>query len=164
MEDFSTVFLFSDHVASVYIPLLLRLFLGVIILLGSMLTFVVVRKKRKIRFSIFVPPIIWGVLWLGFQIPILLKTHHTYQALVSVYEKDRYEIVEGEVQVLHEQPESGHDNGDLIEINGKTFEIDYFVATVGYKDTIAHGGLLREGVNARIYYYEDTILKVDIKN
>lgn len=65
--------------------------------------------------------------------------------------------------MLHEQPATGHTKGDIISVNGKQFEVNYFYATPAYRNTIAHGGVLGSGVKARLYYHNGEILRVDIR-
>ena len=48
-------------------------------------------------------------------------------------------------------------------VGAKTFVVDYFLATPAYRDTIAHGGVLKPGVHARIHHREGEILRVDVK-
>jgi hypothetical protein len=82
---------------------------------------------------------------------------------MSAYRDKRYEVVEGPVQVLHQQPASGHTKGDVIRVNGKEFEVNYFYATPAYHKTIVHNGVLNAGTYARVYYYDGEILRVDIR-
>ena len=65
---------------------------------------------------------------------------------------------------MHEQPATGHTKGDIITVNGKQFEVNYFHLTPAYRNTLAHSGVLNSGVYARIYYHNDEILRVDIRN
>jgi hypothetical protein len=83
--------------------------------------------------------------------------------LLSAFQQKRYDIIEGKVAVLHEQPETGHDKGDIVKVGNIKFTINYFTPTNAYKQTIAHGGVLKDGVYARVYYYEGKILRIDIK-
>jgi hypothetical protein len=73
------------------------------------------------------------------------------------------EVVEGTVQVLHQQPWSGHDAGDHISIGGKDFTYSDYVESLGYHQTISHDGQLKNGAVARLHYIGDVILKVEIK-
>ena len=84
--------------------------------------------------------------------------------LMSAYQSGQFQVVEGLVDVLHRQPHSGHTKGDVISINGKQFEINYFNRTPAYSRTISHGGVLREGTYARVYYRNGDILRIDIRN
>ena len=83
--------------------------------------------------------------------------------LVNAYQQKQYQVVEGPVEVLHQQPASGHSKGDVIAVNGVQFEVNYFYATPAYRNTLAHGGVLGSGVYARIYYYNGEILRIDIR-
>lgn len=76
---------------------------------------------------------------------------------------NKAQVVEGIVRVAHRQPYQGHTTGDKITVNGQPFEVDYFNADPGYKDTIAHGGVLGEGAYARIHHCDGVIVKVEIK-
>ena len=83
--------------------------------------------------------------------------------LVTAYQEGQYQVVEGQVQVLHQQPVTGHTKGDIITVNEKQFEVNYFYATPAYRNTLAHGGVLGSGVYARLYYHNGEILRVDIR-
>ena len=106
--------------------------------------------------------IIWGVgaSVLGSFTSIFLIANHFY--LNHAYSSGNFKILEGKVHVIHEQPRGGHAAGDIIEIDGQQIEFSYFTAGGGYKQTIAHGGFLREGTQARLYVKNDDILRVDI--
>ena len=82
--------------------------------------------------------------------------------LWNKYSKRNYEIVEGKVNVLWRQPYNGHAPGDLIQVGTKSFTINYFTMTHAYNQTISHGGCLRDGVNVRIFYSGNKILRIDV--
>ncbi|PYL72356.1 MAG: hypothetical protein DMF26_16805 [Verrucomicrobia bacterium] len=109
--------------------------------------------------SVFVTA--WAVFWLYLHNFPYVFGH--INNLVRTYQNGQYEIVEGQVQVLHEQPATGHTKGDIITVNGKQFEVNYFYLTPAYRNTLAHGGVLNAGVYVRIYYHNDEILRVDIR-
>jgi hypothetical protein len=70
---------------------------------------------------------------------------------------------EGVVQVSGMQAFSGHNPGDRITVGGQPFTVDYFHATPGYKQTIARGGALQNGVYARVHHCSGMILKVEVR-
>jgi hypothetical protein len=82
--------------------------------------------------------------------------HKEYSELASLYHSLDFKIVEGDVHVLHLEPENGHAAGDIIEIDGVEFEFSCFHDTLGYNKTIVYGGVLTEGTFARVYYYQPT--------
>jgi len=84
-------------------------------------------------------------------------------AIYEDYLNHRYDTIEGMVEVLRTQPASGHAPGDLIRIGGVQFDIDYFVSTPAYRQTISRGGALSNGVQARLCYKDRKILKVEVQ-
>ncbi len=104
----------------------------------------------------------FGVAGCLISTPFVLIDRHNANQLCEAYEQNRIQTVEGVVKVEHKQPETGHDEGDIICVDGKRFEIDYFVLTRAYRQTIAHGGVLKDGQYAKIYYYDGQILRIDI--
>ena len=105
--------------------------------------------------------ITWSVFWLYLHNFPHLFGH--INSLVRAYRNGQYQVVEGQVQVLHKQPSTGHAKGDVIAVNGEQFEVNYFYFTPAYRNTLAHRGVLAQGVYARIYYYNGEILRVDIR-
>jgi hypothetical protein len=80
---------------------------------------------------------------------------------IEIYNNNKYEIVEGTVHVISHQPLKKHYPIERIKIGNKIFEIDFF-SNDFYDKTISHGGYLDEGVEAKIWYYGDVILRIDI--
>jgi hypothetical protein len=79
------------------------------------------------------------------------------------YETGDFEVIEGPVRVLRIQPASGHAPGDLIDIAGRTIEINFFAEIgPGYRQTIARGGVLQDGRRVRLFVHEGKVLRVDI--
>lgn len=158
MEKFTTVFLFTKDVGNSLFPeMVFRLMFGVLVLLGSVLPPVFSKNKK---FPILV--IIFSSLWITLHLLLILPQYQDYLEAKQIYNNEQYQIAEGIVHVVHMQPESGHDEGDIIEINGTQLEVNFFDSTFGYKNTIAHGGVLKEGIYARLYYHRGYILRVDI--
>ena len=147
--------------------LILFTMISIILLVFGIIDFRRYRKCEIIRFSIFkslsiIPSILMGTLGISILAAICFIFFSNYK-LLSIYKNDKYRVVEGEVFVLHEQSEAGHDKGDIIKIGNDIFVVDDFVITNAYTQTIAHGGLLREGTYVRVYYYGGKILRIDIR-
>jgi len=163
MSDFVTVFEITRNSNGVFGDEVFRLLIGVVALVGS-LKLLVRNWRRKERAKDYIWPVfvlIWSLGWLyGHLLP---NVFGHINKLVSAYHDKRYEIVEGPVEVLHQQPATGHSKGDVIRVSGKEFEVNYFYATPAYHNTIAHKGALNAGTYARIYYYDGEILRVDIR-
>lgn len=107
--------------------------------------------------------LVWGIALLLVSGIGSADTLFRGNRLVSVYNNGTAGVVEGKVHVLREQPEGGHGEGDLIEINGIQLVVDNFEGTAAYMQTIAHGGALREGAIVRVWHHDGKVLRLDVK-
>jgi hypothetical protein len=162
VPEFVTVFEIARGSNGVFADTCFRLVVGVGALIGGVTALVFKWKNDGLKSSIAaVFAIVWSLFWL-----YLHSFPHVFgdiNRLVTAYRQRQYQVVEGQVQVLHEQPGTGHTKGDIIMVNGKEFEVNYFYITPAYRNTIAHGGALRPSVYARLYYHNGEILRVDIR-
>lgn len=166
MGDFSTVFEIGRGGNGIVLDTSWRIMAGIVALVLGILEFRKARKAStssggKYARSIFM--IIWAVVWLVAHIPMVVMSTTYLNHLLSIERSGQAEVTEGEVVVEHQQPKGGHAAGDVIFIGGKKFVIDHFRLTPGYADTIAHRGVLRPGVYARLHHYNGAILKVEIR-
>ncbi|MHC4639312.1 MAG: hypothetical protein ACYTBV_17685 [Planctomycetota bacterium] len=122
------------------------------------------RRGRRLlkRHDVFVFALVVGSIFFIVCSASIICTSIETEALLSAYNDGRYDISEGIVHVKHQQPEEGHDRGDVITINGEEFEIDYYSITPAYSRTVSHGGALKEGVHARVYHFGEKIIRIDI--
>jgi hypothetical protein len=162
VSEFVTVFEISNGSNGVFADACFRLLIGIGALIGGVTALVFKWKNNGLKS--WIAPVFaigWSLLWL-----YLHNFPHMFEhinSLVTVYRERQYQVVEGQVQVLHEQPATGHTKGDIISVNGKQFEVNYFYATPAYRNTLAHGGVLGSGVYARLYYHNGEILRVEIR-
>lgn len=149
MNELHTVFDLTVGSNGVGGDVLFRMAIGIGIAIAGMLWLVRVRRTqagwRKTLNSLLL--VAFGAIWLAVTLPVWRKS----------------EVTEGTVHVTHMQPVHGHTSGDRIIVGDRAFEIDYFVLTPGYRQTIAHGGALREGVYARLRHYDGVIIKVEVR-
>ena len=163
MPDFVTVFEITRNSNGVFAGTVFRLLIGVAALIGG-LRFVVFRRRRGGNGKDYIGAVFligWSLFWLYLHNFPHLFGH--INGLVNAYREKQYQVVEGEVQVLHQQPATGHTTGDVVTVNGEQFEVNYFLATPAYRNTLAHRGVLSAGTHARIYYYNGEILRIDIR-
>lgn len=158
MSEFSTVFevtaggLRADAVGHIVLVLML-LGGGAFGLIRAKRIFEEVPVSTKRGFSLIL--VAAGLMWL--------LVHMNLFAFAFSDIDGRCETVEGPVAVKGMQPFHGHAAGDRIAIGGRDFEVNYFLVTVGYKETIAHGGALHAGAYARVRHCDGVILKVEIR-
>jgi hypothetical protein len=107
-------------------------------------------------------PILFGCIFACGGSLIFSESYQQRSHLVREYEAGRGLVVEGTVSVLHTQPVDGHDRGDIIRIGGREFELSAFSGETGYKQTLAHGGVLADGVRARLTAVDDQIVQIDL--
>ena len=163
MPEFVTVFEITRSSNGVFGDAVFRLLIGVVALLGSLRALVRNRRRESSRRD-YVGPIfvlVWSLFWI--YLHNFPNTFGHINRLLSAYQQKQYQIVEGPVQILHQQPATGHTKGDVIRVNGQEFELNYFYATPAYHNTIAHKGVLNAGTYARIFYYDREILRVDTR-
>ena len=163
MPEFTTVFEITRNSNGVFGGTVFDLLIGVGALLG-ILAFLVRNWGRGIGakgyiWAAFV--LFWSLGWLYVHNFPLVFGHGA--RLMNAYRNKQYQVVEGPVHVIRQQPYHGHSEGDVIRVGGQEFVISYFYYTPAYTKTIAHKGALTEGTYARIYYYDGEILRVDVR-
>ncbi len=164
MGEFSTVFFVVDEVNKLLFtsqpPLIIAVF--IVFLSFIVLIFAIKGKLLSLRNGI----VVFGVSLMLFVMSFAdyLERKLAYQELAKIYYNEQYNVVEGIVDVYHVQPHSGHDKGDIINIGDVAFEVNCYSSTFGYNQTITHGGVLREREYAKVYYYDEIILRVDIRD
>ena len=161
-SDFVTVFEIARGSNGVLAGEVFRLLVGIAALIGGVTALIFQWRNNGLK--VWLGPVFitaWSLLWLYLHNFPYVFAH--INSLVRAYRDGQYQVAEGQVQVLHEQPATGHTRGDIITVNGKQFEVNYFYATPAYRNTLAHGGVLQSGVDARLYYYNGEILRVDIR-
>ena len=127
---------------------------GFFVLLGFGVLCVSLRRDKP-------GPVLWGAaaLLLGGVGLAAVSIRHvgTYWA----YSHKDFDTVEGTVHVISRQRASGHAPGDMIDVNGRTIEVDYFNVDPGYHTTLAHGGALEEGARVRLAVNNGRILRLE---
>ena len=164
MTDFATVFEINRWSNGLLAEELFRLFVGVAALIGGIASVVYVGRKRDVPRRNVIPGLflaVWAIFWLALHdFPQMFLRIND---LAEAYDKGRFEVSEGIVRVLHQQPAHGHTGGDRIVVGDKPFEVNYFYATPAYRQTIAHGGALQAGTYARLSHVDGQIVRLEIR-
>jgi hypothetical protein len=163
VSDFVTIFEIARNSNGVFEGAVFRLLIGVVALIGALRALIRNRRRESSRRD-YIGPIfilVWSLGWIYLHNFPYVFGH--INSLVDAYQQKQYQIVEGPVQILHQQAKTGHGKGDVVSVNGRQFEVNYFYATPAYNKTLAHGGALSAGTYARIYYFDGEILRVDLR-
>ena len=163
--DYVTVFEINRWSNGLLADELFRLAIGIVALLGGLRGLFNIWRRRDgfalghLMWLLFI--IGWAVLWLVMHdFPAMFQR---IDHLVATYKAGRCELSEGIVKVLREQPAHGHSSGDRILVGGREFEVNYFYATPAYRNTIAHGGVLRAGAYVRLCHVDGDIVRVELR-
>ena len=165
MNELTTVFEIASGSNGIRADALLRVSIGVAVLIGGVFGLWRASQTEERSVKKLVGPAFmtaWSVVWLIAHIPLWRIGTTQTNRLLHIYHTGKSQVVEGIVHVSHEQPAQGHSSGDKITVGDQRFEVNYFLVTPGYQKTISHGGVLREGVFARLHHYDGIILKVEI--
>jgi hypothetical protein len=142
-----------------------RMAIGIGAALAGVIWLIRVRRRhagwRQLFNAVFLTG--FGAVWLIVTLPLYTAATSNTDRLRLIQLSGQSEVSEGTVHVTHMQPAHGHSDGDKIIVGGRQFEINYFMVTPGYRQTIAHGGVLREGAYARLHHYNGVISKVEVR-
>ena len=122
----------------------------------------VVWRQRRIRRGQAVAGVLLGSIWILFSLCWAWTNLRAGWILMSILRSGRCEVTEGTVRVLSQQPRVGHAGGDRVRVGDREFRIDYFSATLSYRQTIAYGGALTDGAKVRLHHSDGEILKVEV--
>ena len=104
-------------------------------------------------------------LFVGFAIfwtsVAFITTFGSYVSGRSTLLSGRANYVEGVVQDFIPMPHQGHAM-ESFTVNGVHFHYSDYVVTSGFNETASHGGPIRQGMNVRIWYSGNDILKLQI--
>jgi len=163
---YTTIFTVHDGFWRVVMKAALFIGVGVVGSVVSVIWILALRTPRwsasKHRFAAWFL-LVWGLLWLALATFAFSHNLRWSYSFVRAYNSGAARMAEGRVHVLREQPADGHAPGDLVDIAGARLEVNYFVVTPAYTQTIAHGGALREGAQVRVWHHRGSILRVDIR-
>ena len=161
--NYRTVYEVGDTVISGPVPLVTFLIVGAFLFLFGIYLLVSRYRGKSTSMKKRTPivMVIIGALWLSLS-PTVLSIVKEKNEIQDLYDAGHYKTVEGVVKVLREQPQTGDYVGDLIEVGGIPFQINFYSEGNGHNLTIANGGALTGGAQVRIRYMNELILKVEV--
>lgn len=75
----------------------------------------------------------------------------------SAIDSDTLSTSEGIVEIVKQHPRS-----DTVRVEGQEFSVSREVLHSGYRDNVAHGGVLTEGARVRIRHFNGSIARVEV--
>ncbi len=112
--------------------------------------------KSKKRYAILC--LAFVVIW---TITSFYSTYGEYHRLMKTRQAGTYKIVEGKVTDFIPMPYEGHKNESFTD-NGERFQYSDYVVTAGFNHTSSHGGPIKPGLQVRISYVGNAIIKLEV--
>lgn len=128
---------------------------GLVMLMKRVKSHSVTADLKNSSISIFM--IIFGMIWVA----AFAGNYSIYAGLRDSVMKGGYETVEGRVSNFVPMPYEGHAQ-EHFDVNGKKFSYSDYDLTKGFNKTKSHGGPIREGLQVRINYVGESIVKLEI--
>ncbi len=123
-------------------------------------TFGINKRKYGMVFGV-----IFATIAVIISIILIPSMFGEYIKTKNIYNNKQYQIVAGTVENYHPMPSGGHDS-EKFTVSGVEFEFsDFDVSDYGYNNAASHGGVIRQGLNVRIGYFnngdKNVILKLE---
>ena len=112
------------------------------------------RSSGPVVFCVFA----FAILWTGMA---AVSTFSEYSALSKARAGNNVQVVEGLVTDFKPMPVTGHGR-ERFCVSGVCFEYSDYVVTSGFNNTSSHGGPIHEGLQVRVSYVCNTIVKLEI--
>jgi hypothetical protein len=102
----------------------------------------------------------FAVVW---TIVMSASSYREYRELSAALQANRLLLVEGRVTNFRPMPYTGH-RLERFCVRGVCFAYSDFVQTFGFHNTMSHGGPIRDGLEVRISYVGNVIVRLEIAN
>jgi hypothetical protein len=100
----------------------------------------------------------FAVFW---TVTSFLSTYGEYSSLSKATVADGRKVVERAVTDFKPMPVAGHAMEKFC-VSGACFAYSDYVITGGFNNTSSHGGPIREGLQVRVTYVDNAIVKLEI--
>jgi hypothetical protein len=108
-----------------------------------------------------------GVGWILFLAPLVIGgyfivgNHQAYQRAAETLKAGNFQVAEGPVTGFVPMPYEGHAM-ESFTVRGHTFRYSDYILTPGFHNTTSHGGPIREGLNVRVSFVNNLILRLEV--
>jgi len=100
----------------------------------------------------------FAILWV---LTTFFSTFGAYSSLSRARAVNDVRVVEGVVTNFKPMPATGHAM-ERFCVSSKCFEYSDYVVTAGFNNTSSHGGPIREGLQVRVSYVGNSIVKLEV--
>ncbi|MBN3777093.1 hypothetical protein G3O06_05860 [Burkholderia sp. Ac-20345] len=112
------------------------------------------RASAAFTFYFFGFAILWTLI-------AFFSTYSEYSSLSKARMTNDVRVVEGVVTNFKPMPVTGHAM-ERFCVSGECFEYSDYVVTGGFNNTSSHGGPIREGLQVRVSYVGNSIVKLEV--
>ena len=116
------------------------------------------RPEFTAVFAYFV--LVFSIVWTGTAFWLIVPP---YLHIQRSYRDGKYSIIEGEVTDFRPMPPGGHGQ-EFFSVESKSFCYSDFVLAPGFNQTALYGGPIKSGIQVRIVYFQDIILRLEIRS
>ena len=105
--------------------------------------------------------------WILFVAPLLIggyvivNNYALYQRTLDNLKGGHFQVTEGPVTDFVPMPYEGH-RLEGFTLRGHRFTYSDYVLTPGFHNTASHGGPIREGLNVRVTFVNNVILRLEV--
>lgn len=110
--------------------------------------------RKILGWFLFVFSLFWTVI-------SFIGTYAEARMATSALRRGQYSVVEGPVTHFVPMPVEGHSNESFV-VGNQRFSYSDYTVTAGFRNTASHGGPIREGIQVRVTYVGNLILKLEI--
>jgi hypothetical protein len=114
------------------------------------------RPKSSSAFSFFF--LGFAILW---TVTSFMSTYAEYRSLTQADTKHESRVVEGTVTEFKPMPVTGHAMEKFC-VSDTCFEYSDYIVTGGFNNTSSHGGPIRAGLQVRVTYVDNTIVRLEV--
>lgn len=164
MDELTTIFDFYTSADALVAQNLVRLAIWAALgFAGGLAAFRQSQHSESVLDAIITVPVALGLMAAALWMAVFVDypALQTARELQHAYDQRQYQVAEGAVHIIAAR--NGWSTFEEIQIGPAHFTIDGNAESPGYHLPAQGSGLLTEGAYARVYYYGDSILRIDAK-
>jgi hypothetical protein len=100
----------------------------------------------------------FAILWTAGS---FFSTYSQYRTATSALADGAASVVEGPVTHFTPMPYTGHSQESFV-VGDRRFSYSDYIVSAGFHNTASHGGPIHEGLNVRVTYLGNLILRLEV--